>query len=94
MKKVQFIQLVGLTPEENNKPIFDYIDKKFEDFKIHFQPKEDDYLMSRQEVADFFKIDLSTLYLWTKKGKLKSVGVSGRVYYRRSEVEKSLVELQ
>lgn len=49
------IQLVGITPEENNKPVFEYIDKKFNDLKKHLQPKEPTTYLSRQETAEFLK---------------------------------------
>ena len=34
------VQLLGLTPEENNKPIFNYIDKKFDELKEFYEPKK------------------------------------------------------
>ena len=73
------IQLVGLTPEENRKPVFDYIDKKFEDLKQHFQPKEPTEYLTRIEVSEMLKIDPSSVYNWTKKGILTSYQISGRV---------------
>lgn len=47
-------------------------------------------LMTRQEAADFFSVDLSTIWAWTKKGRIRSWQISGRVYYKRSELEASL----
>ncbi|MBT8269513.1 MAG: helix-turn-helix domain-containing protein, partial [Bacteroidia bacterium] len=52
-------------------------------------PWED--LLSRQEVARMLKIDLSTLHLWCKVGKLKKYGIGKRVYFKRSEIEEALV---
>ncbi len=40
------------------------------------------------------KIDLSTLWSHTRKGKLKSYGLGSRVYYKREEVERAIVELK
>ena len=53
-----------------------------------------DELMTRQEVANFLKIDLSTLHHWTKNGKLKSYGLGKRVYFKRSEINDALLKLQ
>jgi excisionase family DNA binding protein len=53
-----------------------------------------DDLMSRQEVANFLKIDLSTLHHWTKKGKLKSYGLGKRIYFKKSEINLALVEIE
>ncbi|PKP29039.1 MAG: DNA-binding protein [Bacteroidetes bacterium HGW-Bacteroidetes-18] len=46
--------------------------------------KED--LMTRDDAAKFLKINLSTLYYWTKKGMLNSYGIANRRYYKRSEI--------
>ncbi len=51
-------------------------------------------LMTRQEVAKHLKIDLSTLHHWTKAGILKKYGIGKRVYYKRSEIENAIVELE
>jgi hypothetical protein len=53
---------------------------------LNFTPKEPEELMTREEVKNFFKCDLSTIYNWTKKGKLKAYLIGNRVYYKRSEV--------
>lgn len=65
------------------------VEKAISRFQSTPQEPKEDYL-TRQETADFLKIDLSTLYHWTKKGKLVSFGLGGRVYYRRSQVESAL----
>ncbi len=73
----------------------DSVSKNVEDLKKNFKPKEPEEYLTRHEVAQMFKIDISSVHNWTKKGKLKSYGVpgSGRVYYLRSHIEKVLVEI-
>lgn len=61
--------------------------------KENFQPKVPMELMTRNQVSEFFHIDLSTVHNWTKRGILKSVGIGNRVYYMRKEIEESLVRL-
>lgn len=51
-------------------------------------------LLTREETAAFFDVDLSTLHNWKKKGILLPVGIGGRVYYRMSDIENSLVQLK
>jgi helix-turn-helix protein len=46
--------------------------------------KED--LMTRSDTAKFLKINLSTLYYWTKKGLINCYGIANRRYYKKSEV--------
>lgn len=58
-----------------------------------FQPKEPTEFLTRQEVAALLKIDLSSVHNWTKKKILQSYQIGGRVYYKRSEVECSIIKL-
>ena len=87
------VQLLGMTQEENNLPIFNYIDKKFDELKKSFQPKEPTEFLTRQEVSSLLKIDLSSVHNWTKKKILQSYQIGGRVYYKRSEVENAIIKL-
>lgn len=66
----------------------------FEDLKKSYQPKLPSENLTRKETCKILKINLSTLWVWTKKGKLKSYGIGNRVYYKRSEIEAAIVELK
>ncbi len=70
----------------------DNLEIELKNIKENLQPKEPLELMTRNQVADFFHIDLSTVHNWTKRGLLKSVGIGNRVYYKRKEIEESLVK--
>lgn len=50
-----------------------------------------DYI-TRRDVATLFKITLTTVHDWTRKGLLQAYKVANRVYYKRSEVESALVK--
>ena len=65
-----------------------------EELSKGFQPKEPTQYLTRSEVCELLKIDLSTLYRWTKKGDLKAYGIGNRVYYKLNEVEQKLNENQ
>lgn len=52
-----------------------------------FQPIQPTEYLTRAEICKLLKIDLSTLYRWTKDSKLPSYGCGNRVYFKRSEVE-------
>lgn len=41
-----------------------------------------DKLLTREETAELLKIDLSSLWRYTKESKLLSYGLNGRVYYK------------
>ncbi len=47
-------------------------------------------LISRQYLADYFGVDISTIHNWTKKGILKPIKIGNKVYYRLDEIEKAL----
>lgn len=51
------------------------------------QPKD---LITRKEAADLLKINVATLWRWTKSGKLHQYGIGGRTYYKRSEILESV----
>jgi hypothetical protein len=90
MQTVQFIQV---TPEQLQNAIIEGVKTQLQDLKKHFQPKEPTVYLTRTEVAKLLSVDLSTIHNYTKKGLLISYGISGRVYYKRDEVEQSLIKL-
>lgn len=90
MSTIQFIQV---SPEQLQSEITKGVKSHLDDFLKHFKPKQPEDYLTRQEVAEMLKIDLSSLHNWTKKGKLKPYGIGGRVYYKRSDIEASLIPL-
>ncbi len=87
------IQFIGTSPEELRTNILNDVKAELETIKKDFQPKEPTEYLTRNEVRDLLKVDLSTVFNWTKKGKLKSYGIGARVYYKRHEVEAVLIPL-
>ena len=90
MKQIQFIQV---TPEQLQEAIINGVKNQLENFKRHFQPKEPTEYLTRKEVSDLFKVDISTIHNWTVKGILKAYSIGRRVYYKRSEVEHAIIKL-
>jgi hypothetical protein len=76
------LQLVGISPEEHNLPIFNYIDRKIEEFKKLYQPKEPPKSLTRKEVAKMLSVDISSVHNMSKRG-----------LYVRSEVESSIIKI-
>ncbi len=56
--------------------------------------QNDEELLTREETTKLLKIDSSTLWHWTNKGKIKVYGIASRRYYKRGEIMKALVELK
>lgn len=70
------------------------LEKTIEELKNVRKDLSQNELLTRQEAADYLKCDISTIDLWSKKGKLKRQGLGHRVYYKRSDVEEALVTLK
>ena len=90
MAQVQFIQT---TPQELQQQINEGIKIQLQEFLKHFAPIQTKEYLTRSDVAKMFSVDISTVSNWQKSGKLKPLGISGRVYFLRSEVEASLKPL-
>ena len=71
--------------------LFEGLQNQLTELKQNFEPKVPAEYLSRNELAEMLKCDLSTIHNWTKKGKLIPYGIGNRVYYKRSEVEAVLL---
>ena len=91
MGQIQFIQV---SPEQLQSEITKGVKEHLDEFLKHFKPEPKKEYLSRQDVSLMFGVDISTVHNWTKAGKLRALGISGRVYYLRSEVENSLKPLK
>ncbi|CAB4203937.1 Helix-turn-helix domain containing protein [uncultured Caudovirales phage] len=60
------------------------------ELKNNNSTNETENFLSRKQAAEFLKCDLTSLWLWTKKGKLQSYGIGGSVFYKHSELERAM----
>lgn len=88
------IQFIQITPDQLQSAILQGVKEQLNELKQSFQPKAPTEYMTRNEVKELLHIDLSTVHNWTKKGKLKSYGISNRIYYKRHEVEQAIIPIQ
>lgn len=56
--------------------------------------QNDEELLTREETAKLLRVDSSTLWHWTNKGKITAYGIASRRYYKRGEILKALVQLK
>jgi hypothetical protein len=84
------ILLQNLSTDDLTELIKDGVKSQLDDFKKNLNVQNSDELLTRQQTCDFLQIDLSTLYLWTKKGKLNAYGIANRRYYKKAELLESL----
>jgi predicted DNA-binding transcriptional regulator AlpA len=90
MQTVQFIQT---TPQELQNQITEGVKNQLQEFLKLYQPKQPNEYLTRQQVAQMFNVDLSTIHNWCKSKKLNPLGIGSRVYFLRSEIEQSLKPL-
>ncbi len=56
--------------------------------------KDEEQLLTREETCKFLRIDSSTLWAWTNKGKVLAHGIGARRYYKKSELLECLILLK
>ena len=81
-----------VTPEQITS-LFEGLQNQLTELKQNFQPKEPTVWLTRNEVAELLKVDLSTLWNWQKKSKLVPFGIGNRVLYRISDIDSALILL-
>jgi hypothetical protein len=62
---------------------------------IAISPLQDPYnvMLTRNEVATMFKVHISTVDNWSSNGTLNPLGMGRKVYFRLSDVHKSITPL-
>ena len=81
-----------ITAEQLTK-LFADLQNQINELKQHYEPKQPTELVTRNEVAELLKCNLTTIWLWCKKGKLIPYGIGNQVYFKRSEIELALINL-
>jgi hypothetical protein len=88
------ILLSYISPDELKQLIKEVIKEEFMDFKKNLEIKGSDILLTRSETCEFLKIDSSTLWSWTNKGKITCYGIGARRYYKKEDILKSMLILK
>lgn len=93
--KTNSIILQELTVEELQQLIGSTVKKNVAELQKELQSEKfTEELLTRDETCQFLKIDSSTLWAWTNKGKVKAYGIGARRYYKRSELLECLTLLK
>ncbi|WP_339888926.1 helix-turn-helix domain-containing protein [uncultured Flavobacterium sp.] len=89
------ILLQSLTVEQLQQLVSTSVRTGIQELQKELQSKDNsEELMTREETCLFLKIDSSTLWAWTNKGKVKAYGIGARRYYKRSELLQCLTLLK
>jgi excisionase family DNA binding protein len=76
---------------EQINTLFQGLQTQLTELKQNFEPKVPTEYLTRNEVAEMLKVDLSTIHNWCKKGKLIPYGIGARVYFKRAEIDAVLL---
>jgi excisionase family DNA binding protein len=58
-----------------------------------FNNSPDQELLTRDEACKLLKVDSSTLWRWTNKGKITAYGIGSKRFYKKEELLNSLIQL-
>lgn len=87
------LSIVQVSPESLEQLIKKAVKVELASFLEMFKPKTDDELLTPKQVAKLLKVNLSTVHRRAEKGIFNKYWNGGSVYYKKSEVEKSIVKL-
>lgn len=79
--------------EQLQKEILKQLKAELYELSKNFQPKTPEEYLTRQEVAKLCKVNISTVSNWKNEGVINAYGIGGRVYYKRSEIDKAMIKI-
>ena len=88
------MQMIGMSFDDLKNLFGQVVKTELEAVKKHLQPKQPNEYLTRKEVSEMLKIDLSSVHNWSKRGILKPHQIGNRVYFKMSEVENAIVQLK
>ena len=93
MQEQNITQLHNITPEELKQSIIDEIRNELKEITKNFKPVSPPEYITRKEAAKILKVSLVTLHDWNKKGILKPYRLGNLIRYKRSELDKALINI-
>ena len=80
------LEIQEITVDELAVKVADKLLNNIKHYLDDLHTNESDVYLTRQETVDFLKINITTLWNWTNKGKIKSYGIGNRRYYNKQEI--------
>lgn len=87
------IMLQNVSLEKLETLIARVVKMQLEEFYESQPTNAKEVLLTREEACTFLKINKTSLWKWTKNGKLKAYGLGNRVYYKRAELLESVKKI-
>ena len=93
MEQTKVTQVFGITPEELKASIVNDVRTELSQLAANFQAPDPEEYITRQEAAEILKVSIITLSDWNKKGILNPYRLGTLVRYKRSELDKALIQI-
>ena len=87
------MQLIQISKEELEALIRQSVREEIKTLKKELTPNEPKEYLTRKQVAQQFKVDVSTIHNWCKKEILTPYSIGARVYFKSDEIEAALIKL-
>jgi len=81
-----------LSKEELEDLIGKSLEEAIKNNPFNHSPEQE--LLTREEACTYLKVDSSTLWRWTNKGKITAYGIGSRRFYKKEELLESLIKLK
>ena len=88
------MQIIEFKLPENLTEELKALREELHDIKANLKHKKPTEYLSRNEVAEMLKINISSVHNWTQKGILQAYQCGGKIFFKRLEVEKAIIKLQ
>ena len=88
--KTKTIEITEVSVDELANIVAEKLLQKIKHYLDDLHSGQADVFLTRKEAADFLKINSSTLWQWTNKGKIKCYGLGNRRYYNKKELIEQL----
>ena len=88
------LQLISISFDDLKDLFGQVLKTELEAVKKHLQPKQPNEYLTRKEVSEMLKIDISSVHNWSKRGILIPHQIGNRVYFKLQEVEEAIVKLK
>ena len=59
---------------------------KIENYLKELSKKQNDEILTRQEVADYLRISLVTIHSWNKHGILNPIRMGNIIFYKKQDI--------
>ncbi len=90
----QSLLVHNLDVQQLKEIIITTVKEQLNDVFESLKREKNETLLTREETFRLLKIDSTTLWYWTRDGKLKCYAIGNRRYYKKSEILECLTLLK